>query len=255
MRSSKKTHRFKADVAYDGTGFSGWQVQPGQRTVQAELERAITELTGETVRVNCSGRTDTGVNAIGQVVHFDLATPFLLRRLFLALNAKLPPEVRVMRIQRAAADFDARFSAIGKEYRYFIWNGPQMPPHLRHQRAHVRHRLNLRAMREAASYLVGEHDFASFSANPGHERNGTVRIIHALTISRRGGDVTISVRGGGFLYRMVRSLAGFLIRVGVGDLEPSVAREIIDSKVRTARVPTAPAQGLFLWQVFYSRRR
>jgi tRNA pseudouridine38-40 synthase len=242
--------RYRAVVSYDGTAYAGWQVQPRQRTVQGEIEKALAALTGQDVRVNCSGRTDTGVHARGQVIHFDLATGMTLAKLHLGLNAKLPDDIRVARVRRAAPDFDARFSATGKEYRYFIWNAPTMAPDLRHTRTHVRARLDVNAMQLAARQLVGRHDFAAFCANPGYERDGTVRRLFDLRVTRKGAEVLVIARGEGFLYRMVRSLAGFLIRVGLGEVPPEDASSIMASKVRTARVPTAPARGLFLWRVW-----
>lgn len=249
-------HRFKAIVAYDGTNYAGWQIQPNQVTVQSEIERSIREITGESPRVFCSGRTDTGVHGLGQVVHFDLLSRLPAKRLFLALNTKLPPDIRILKISRTKADFDARFSATGKEYRYFIYNGQQIPPHLRFYRAHVFRKLDVKAMREAAAMLEGTHDFAAFSANPGHEREGTVRTIYSLKVRRSGsGEIVIAARGNGFLYKMVRSLAGYLIRVGTGEIAATETRRIIDSKIRTAHVPTAPACGLFLWRVEYGHGR
>lgn len=247
--------RFKAVVSYDGTDFGGWQVQRDNRTVQSELERAIREVTGETVRANCSGRTDQGVHARAQVSHFDLATGIPVRKLFLALNSHLPPDVRVESIRHAAPDFDARFSATGKEYRYFIWNAPVLPPYVRRYRAHVRPPLDVKAMKAAAAHLVGRHDFAAFCANPGYEREGTVRTLYGLRVWKRGPEIVISAEGEGFLYKMVRSLAGYLIRVGTGELAPASALEILQSRTRTARVPTAQPQGLFLWRVRYAKRR
>ena len=246
--------RYRATIAYDGTDFSGWQIQPGQRTVQLELEQALTSLTGQTTRVNCSGRTDAGVHARGQVVHFDLATRIPLARFKLALNSKLPPDVRVLTLQTVRIDFDARFSATGKEYRYFIWNDAQLLPDVRRFRYHVRIPLDVRAMRRAARLLEGRHDFAAFCANPGYEREGTVRRLYALRVTRRGPEVTIVAEGEGFLYKMVRSLAGFLVRVGLGELDPADATRILKSRERTARVPTAPGSGLFLWRVSYGKQ-
>ena len=246
--------RYRATIAYDGTDFSGWQIQPGQRTVQLELEQALTSLTGQTTRVNCSGRTDAGVHARGQVVHFDLATRIPLARFKLALNSKLPPDVRVLTLQTVRTNFDARFSATGKEYRYFIWNDAQLLPDVRRFRYHVRIPLDVRAMRRAARLLEGRHDFAAFCANPGYEREGTVRRLYALRVTRRGPEVTIVAKGEGFLYKMVRSLAGFLVRVGLGELDPADATRILKSRERTARVPTAPGGGLFLWRVSYGKR-
>lgn len=249
------TKRYRATVAYDGTDFSGWQIQPGQRTVQRVLEEILHGLTGQEVRINCSGRTDTGVHARGQVVHFDLATRIPVNRLKLALNGRLPPDVRIMTLQTTTADFDARFSATGKEYRYFIWNQAIQRPEVRHYHYHVKHRLDVKAMNAAARRLEGRHDFAAFCANPGYEREGTVRRLFKLRVTRRGAVVMISAQGEGFLYKMVRSLAGFLVRVGSGELAPAEATAILKSRARTARVPTAPGQGLFLWQVHYGKRR
>ncbi len=245
--------RYRAVVAYDGTAYAGWQVQPGAVTIQGELEAAVKQVTGEAARVQCSGRTDAGVHAVGQVAHFDLAKTFDLAKLRLSLNAVLPEDIRVLKVNRAKPDFHARFSPKGKEYRYFIWNAAVMPPHLRHYHYAVRKPLDAAAMRRAARLLTGRQDFAAFSANPNREISGTVRHLHSLTVTKRGAEIVIRARGDGFLYKMVRSLAGFLIRVGAGELPPESARTILDSKLRTATVPTAPPQGLFLWKVFYSR--
>jgi tRNA pseudouridine38-40 synthase len=242
-------------VAYDGTAYAGWQVQPGAQTIQGAMEAALKQVTGEPTRVQCSGRTDASVHAIGQVAHFDLAKSFTLDKLQFSLNAVLPEDIRVLALRRARPDFHARFSPKGKEYRYFIWNNPVMPPHLRHYHYLVRKPLDVVAMRCAAKLLVGKQDFAAFSANPNREISGTVRHLHGLAVTRRGHEIVIRARGDGFLYKMVRSLAGFLIRVGAGDLPPESARTILDAKLRTATVPTAPPQGLFLWKVFYSGQK
>lgn len=243
--------RFRMTVAYDGTRYSGWQIQPHHPTIQFEIERVVHKVTGEAVRADSSGRTDAGVHARGQVVHFDLTGKPDLRKLMIGFNALLPDDIRVLSIRKAARDFHSRISATGKEYRYFIWNDRVMLPFLRHYRAHERRPLNVKAMNEAAVQLVGRNDFAAFSANPHREINGTVRHVRALKVVKRGSEVVIIARGDGFLYKMVRSLAGFLIRVGTGELEPRSAKAILASATRTARVPTAPPQGLFLWKVSY----
>lgn len=247
------TQRYKAIVGYDGTNYSGWQVQPGKVTVQGELERAIQSLTRETLRVNSSGRTDRGVHAKAQVVHFDLERDMRADQVARGINRFLHHDIRVLKVTRAKPDFDARMSATGKEYRYFIWNEPVMPPHLRLYNTHVYYPLDVEAMRAAAHMLEGRHDFAAFSANPGHEREGTVRTIYRLSLIKKGPQLILCAVGEGFLFKMVRSLAGFLIRVGQGDIAVENTTGILHSKTRTARVPTADPQGLFLWKVYYGR--
>ncbi len=243
--------RYRMTVAYDGTGLSGWQAQPDQPTVQGTMEAALKQLTGETVRVHSCGRTDTGVHARAQVAHFDLAQPWDSGVLQKGLNAVLPDAIRVPELRRAAADFHARYDARGKEYRYFIWNSPVECPLHRRQAVHIRPPLDLGAMRRAAAMLEGTHDFAAFSANPHREIEGTVRTLWRLTVSRRGKLVMVSATGDGFLYKMVRSLAGHLLRVGQGKVSVEETRAILDSRVRTARVETAPAHGLCLWKIHY----
>jgi tRNA pseudouridine38-40 synthase len=248
-------HRYRALVSYDGTAYAGYQIQPDRPTIQAELEKALGQVTRQAVRVFASGRTDQGVHARGQVIHFDLAAPLDVERLRRGGNAVLPPDIRLERVARASAAFDARFSATGKTYRYLIWNAAELTPDVRLYRTHVHRPLDVPRMRAAARRLVGRHDFASFSANPQREVDGTVRSLYALTVQKRGPEVIITARGEGFLYKMVRSLAGFLIRVGQGDLPPESADRILAAKGRTAEVPTAAPQGLFLWSVAYGGRR
>lgn len=244
--------RYKMTIAYDGTEYAGWQVQPRKNTVQAEIERAIEQLTGKTIRIHHSGRTDAGVHAKGQVAHFDLETAVDPRRFMNSLNAILKPDVRIMKFQKVKADFNARYDAVSKEYRYFIWNGPAVPPELRLYRLHEKRPLDIDAMKRAAEALVGKHDFAAFTANPNREIEGTVKTVQKISVTRsREGDVTIAVVGEGFLYKMVRSIAGFLLRVGVGELEAKEAKRFLKAAERTNKVPTAKALGLFLWRVDY----
>jgi len=244
--------RYKMTIAYDGTEYAGWQVQPRKNTVQAEIERAIEQLTGKMIRIHHSGRTDAGVHAKGQVAHFDLETAVDPHRFMKSLNAILKPDVRIMKFQKVKADFNARYDTVSKEYRYFIWNGPAVPPELRLYRLHERRTLDLDAMKRAAEALVGKHDFAAFTANPNREIGGTVKTINKITITRsREGDVTLAVVGEGFLYKMVRSIVGFLLRVGIGELKAKDAKRILKAAERTNEVPTANPLGLFLWKVDY----
>jgi tRNA pseudouridine38-40 synthase len=243
--------RYAITVSYDGTNYCGWQVQPDAITVQEVLEGVLNRLSGETIKVHGSGRTDSGVHALGQVAHFDLEKPFTTKALARALNAMLPADIRVMRARKVAADFHARKSAREKEYRYFIHCGTVLPPHRRFTYLHIRQPLDADAMHKAAAMLVGRHDFAAFTANANRVVESTVRSLYALDVRKHGSEIVIIARGEGFLYKMVRSLAGWLIRVGSGDVPPEQTREVLESQERTATVPTAPPQGLFLWKVKY----
>ena len=248
--------RWKIKVAYDGTDFHGWQRQPGFRSVQQDLEEAATKLArdGGYVSVHGSGRTDAGVHAHGQIAHFDLErereiTPAQLRN---AMNGCLAAnDVRVMEAEQVADDFDARRSAVAKEYRYRIWNAEILDPAERRTRAHVMRPMNIDAVREAAALFIGEHDFAAFSANPLREVESTVRIVNSIDVVAEGPAVEFRVNGNGFLYKMVRSISGFLIAVGIEREKPEAVTEIMESRTRTARVESAPPQGLTLWEVFY----
>ena len=243
---------YRLTIAYDGTEFAGWQTQPGERTIQDELEKALAVLFREPIRVHSSGRTDRGVHARAQEAHFAATHPFVsVRKLRYALNAILPDTIRILRVAEMDEAFHARFSAVGKEYRYFIWNGEVMPPFLRHYRLHVRRPLDIDAMRRAADVLKGTHDFAAFTANPNREVETTVRTLRELAVVKKGHEVVIRAEADGFLYKMVRSLAGGLVRVGSGELTPEDIARILASCERTARIPSALPEGLFLWKVYY----
>lgn len=250
-RPPKGGRRYRLTVAYDGTDFHGWQAQPNKATVQGALEAALAQLTGETIRVHSCGRTDTGVHARAQVAHFDLKLPWETRRLQHGLNALLPDSVRALDLRLARPTFHARYDAKGKEYRYSIWNAPVPCPLHRRQTVHVRLPLDLPAMRQAAGMLEGTRDFAAFSANPHREIGGTVRTLWRLTVRKQGPLITIAAVGDGFLYKMVRSLAGHLIRVGLGAVPAAETAALLASQRRTARVETAPARGLCLWKIHY----
>jgi tRNA pseudouridine38-40 synthase len=243
--------RHKFTISYDGTNYAGWQRQPNGTSIQEAIEGALNQIVGEEIRIFGSGRTDQGVHARGQVAHADVAPGMAPAELARALNAVLPDDIRIVRATHAAADFHARKSALEKEYRYCIWNDPVLPPFVRAYRAHLRKPLDIDAMQKAARQLEGRHDFAAFTANPNRPVESTKRTLHELSVRRRGHDVVIVARGEGFLYKMVRSLAGFLIGVGEGRVSPSETRKVLASRKRTAGVPTAPPQGLFLWAVRY----
>lgn len=244
--------RYKIKVSYDGTNYSGWQVQPKQKTVQGDIERLLAEMTGQKhVRVESSGRTDTGVHARAQVAHFDLPKEVDAKYFHRGLNAQLDRDIRITTMEKVSDDFHARFSAVAKEYRYFIYNGLIVPPTKRLYRLQEGRPLDVERMRIAADLLVGEHDFAPFAANRRVPIKDTVRTINSLYVRKHGADITLEVQGNGFLYKMVRGLAGFLVHVGMGRLEPEAVHDILEHGKRTAKVQTAQPHGLFLWKVFY----
>lgn len=243
---------FKLTIAYDGTNYSGWQVQPGKTTIQGEIEAAIEATTSQKVKLHGSGRTDRGVHAAGQVAHFDIETRMTPRSMLFALNSRLPTDIRILSATRAKNDFHARRTAHSKEYRYVIFNGEILPPCERLYAVQVHRPLDMELMRKGAERFVGEHDFCAFMANPQRIVESTVREITSFTISKRGAFITFRVRGNGFLYKQVRSMVGMLIRVGHGQEKPERITELLDCKAeRTARVPSAPPQGLTLWKVWY----
>lgn len=250
--SGTVSRRYKAVIAYDGGGYSGWQYQDNAVGIQQVVEGVLAELEGSFVRVFGSSRTDAGVHAKGFVAHFDLTKPIPPKNLVRAVNSRLPPAVRFLKASYAAADFDARLSAKGKEYRYFVYQSDIMPPHLAPYWTHCHRSLDVAAMAEAASRFVGRHDFVSFAANPNRVLETTVRNIYAFTVRRAGPRIVFSVKGDGFLYKQVRSMVGFLLSVGKGNEKPSAVSGLLEAKApRTARVETAPPGGLFLWRVYY----
>jgi tRNA pseudouridine38-40 synthase len=215
------------------------------------VELALAKIDGREVRVHGSGRTDAGVHARGQVANCTLRTQLKTATLLRALNANLPEDVRVLRLQVTDAKFHARFSARGKEYRYQIDCGVVAEPFLRLYAWHHPRPLNVVAMRRGAKLLKGRHDFSMLSAKPRRPVERTVRTISKLSVIKRGNVITVSVAADGFLYKMVRSIAGALVKVGEGKLTIEELQKLVKAKKRTALVETAPAHGLFLWRVFY----
>ncbi|MBM3997071.1 MAG: tRNA pseudouridine(38-40) synthase TruA [Planctomycetes bacterium] len=242
---------FKIVLSYDGSDFQGWQTQPGYRTVQETLETALQTLTGEArVRVNASGRTDAGVHALGQVANFFSGLHIPQHKLLGAINAHLPADIVVHSIDEAAQSFDANHDAIRKLYRYVIHDGPTPSPFLRKYCCPSKRRLDAAAMARAAIVLEGRHDFHSFETE-WPNRMSSVRTITHLAVNRAGDTIWIDVEADGFLYNMVRTIAGTLIHVGRGYWPESKVAEILKVEDRAEAGPTAPAQGLFLMRVTY----
>jgi tRNA pseudouridine38-40 synthase len=248
--------KFKLTVAYDGSGYQGWQLQKIGTGIQQKLEEALAKLFPSHPRVHSSSRTDTGVHAMGMVAHFEAGRDEChtsARKLLLALNAWLPEDVRVLQAARASGAFHARFSATGKQYRYFVWNHPAMNPLLRHSCWHVPRRLDPSAMRAAASRFIGQHDFQAFAANPGYSKTTYVRHLRRCEVKKAGPLLTFIVEGDGFLYKMCRGIVGTLVQVGLGQFSADEMDQLLAKKDRRLAGMTAPAHGLVLWKVFYKK--
>lgn len=242
--------RWKCVCAYNGAAFSGWQAQKNHRSVQVCIQEVLEGIVRHPVTLHGSSRTDAGVHARGYVFHFDTTWKYPGERLLAALRSRLTPEIEVYQARPVPETFHARFSAKRKQYIYYLVEG-HPDPFERNVMVGVPGGLNTEAMQEAAGYLVGSHDFRAFSAEPGHVRASTVRHLMRLDILRRGKRVRIIAEADGFLYKMVRSLAGGLIKVGRGVISPEQMKEVLEGKRRTALIPTAQPQGLFLEKVFY----
>ena len=243
---------FKIILAYDGTNFFGWQFQPDRRTVQGAVQSAWQQITGEGVSVSASSRTDARVHALGQTVGVESATHLSADQLFSALNATLPRDVIVRSVEQVESGFHATRDACGKRYQYSIHNARTRPLFERNYVWHVPKPLDADRMQRAAQLLVGTHDFVSFQS-AGSERDSTIRTIRAIEVRRAEGGprVEIQVEGDGFLYNMVRIIAGSLVDVGAGRRDESWLAHALAALDRRAAGRTAPPEGLCLVEVFY----
>ncbi|HWK21419.1 MAG TPA: tRNA pseudouridine(38-40) synthase TruA [Ureibacillus sp.] len=244
--------RLKVTISYDGTLFAGYQVQPGERTVQLEIENVLMKMhKGETVKITASGRTDARVHATGQVIHFDTPLTIPVDRYKKALNVQLPRDIRVLSVEEVAADFHARYSVSGKRYRY-IWNcEEEQSPFRRHYTVETNGvKPNIEDMQAAAQYIIGTHDFSAFCA-ANTSVIDKVRTVHSLNFSYEGEELHMVIEGKGFLYNMVRIIAGTLWEVGIGKREVHDIEKIVASMDRGEAGKTAPAHGLYLEKVFY----
>jgi tRNA pseudouridine38-40 synthase len=243
----------RLELAYDGTGFHGWARQPGVRTVEGALAEALGRLLRDPPKLSVAGRTDSGVHARGQVVSFDSPSGLDPERVQRALNRILAPEIVVRSARHAPASFDARHSATGREYLYRVDTAALPDPFTARYVWHRPGSLTLSRMRRAARELVGEHDFASFCRAPQLPAS-TVRDLRRLSVSVEEAEVRIYATADAFLHQMVRSLAGTIIAVGEGGMDPDAMPQILRARSRAAAGPVAPPRGLILMHVFYGRR-
>lgn len=237
-------------VSYDGKDFAGWQVQPRQRTVQGSIQQTLSRLFGHPVTIHGSGRTDSGVHALGQVFHFSGTTSIPVERMLKAVNSCLPKDVVIIDVAVADPRFHARFDVHEKTYRYRILNTPIRSPLHHHYAWHVPEPLSTAAMAPALELLIGTHDFAGFAAS-GSSQKTTVRTMTRAEAWQEGDEILLEFAANGFLYHMVRNLAGSLLEVGAGRREPSWVSEILASGNRSMAGITAPPQGLYLMHVKY----
>ena len=237
--------RVMLEVAYDGTNYCGWQVQPNGITVQEVLNRHLAELLKEPVETIGASRTDAGVHALGNVAVFDTNARMPGEKISYALNQRLPEDIRIQRSREVSRDFHPRYRVSEKTYEYRILNRKFPVPTERLYSYFYHYKLDVDKMREATSYLIGRHDFASFCGT-GAQVKSTVRTITGIDVWRDGDIVTIRVKGEGFLYNMVRIIAGTLIQVGNGQYPPERVKKILDACDRSVSGPTAPAHGLTL---------
>lgn len=237
-------------VEYDGTNYAGWQRQENSLAVQQVVEDALSKLTKEKIVIHGASRTDAGVHALGQSAHFKTESKIPADKFSYALNTILPPDVRIRESRQVPDDFHARFCSKGKRYRYLFHVHPHASAINRLTRAHIIYPLDVDRMQREAQTLVGTHDFAAFAAS-GSVVKDTVRTIYRADLSRDGDEVKLIVEGNGFLYNMVRIIAGTLVGVGTGKLEPGAFARAIETGNRLDLGVTAPAHGLTLMEVFY----
>ncbi|MEO8225106.1 MAG: tRNA pseudouridine(38-40) synthase TruA [Gammaproteobacteria bacterium] len=242
--------RLAAGLEYDGSAFFGWQTQSHARSVQQVLNAAVGSVANEAITSAAAGRTDAGVHACGQVIHFDTSAHRPLRSWLLGINSNLPPDVAIQWVREVPGEFHARYSALARTYRYVILHREVRSP-LERQRAWIlRRSLVEERMVAAAGHILGEHDFSAFRG-AGCQARSPVRRLEKLVVTRAGEYVHVEVRANGFLYHMVRNIVGALVRIGAGDAEPLWMAELLAGRDRRLAAPTAPPEGLYLAEVHY----
>ena len=240
----------KIIIEYDGKDWGGWQKQPNKLNIQGEIERAIEEITGEKVQLIASGRTDAGVHALAQVANFKIEKDIPVEKIPYALNSKLKKSIRIKSAEEVDEKFHSRYTCKRKTYKYIINNSLQGTAIYRNLQYHFPEKLDEEKMNEGIKYLIGEHDFKSFKAS-GTSSKSSVRIIYNANVKRKGEIVTIELTGNGFLYNMVRIIAGTLVDVGIGKIKPEDVKTILEAKDRLKAGKTLPPTGLYLVDVKY----
>jgi len=249
---TRECERLKLIISYDGTPFAGWQSQATGNGIQDHLEAALAQLCGRPPRVHGAGRTDSGVHALAQCAHVDVpAAKYKPARWANGLNALLPAEIRIERCEIAPRDFHSRFDALGKIYRYRIWNADVLSPFERTRAWHVTAAIDYAVLVEAARAFIGRHDFSAFTANRGHPVEDAVRNIRHVKARRRGALITMEFSGDGFLYKMVRLIVGSLVRCATGEDDVATITDRLADCRRSGRREVAPAAGLYLVKVLY----
>lgn len=243
----------KIIVEYDGKGFNGWQKQPDKLNIQGEIEKAIENITGEQVELNASGRTDAGVHSLGQTANFKTSSNIPIEKMAIAINSKLKKSIVIKKAEEVDEKFHARYSCTAKKYCYVIDNSREGSAIYRGLQYHIPVKLDIEKMKEAAKYFVGEHDFKGFKATGGNNKS-TTRIIYSAEVMQEGERIYIMLTGNGFLYNMVRIIAGTLVEVGNGKIKPEEIPNIIKSKDRQMAGKTLPPHGLYLQEVYYNKK-
>lgn len=244
------TRNLKLTLQYDGTEFHGFQIQPNAVTVQGCVENALSSVTSEDIKINGCSRTDAGVHAFRYVCSFLTSFPIPAERLPIVLNHKLPKSIRAIECEEVDNNFHARFDTTSKTYRYSINTDSEFNVFMRNYEWQLGKKLDTDKMREAAEHIIGEHDFNCFKSSGGSNCS-TIRTVYSLEITDKGEHVEVYINANGYLYNMVRIITGTLVNVGLGIFEPSYIKDIIDSKSREKAGPTAPPQGLYLYEVQY----
>ena len=237
-------------IEYDGKDFNGWQKQPNKLNIQGEIERAIEEITGEKVDLIASGRTDAGVHALAQMANFKTNSKLPVEKYPIALNTKLKKSIRIQKAEEVEENFHSRYHCKQKTYRYIINNSGQGSSIYRNLEYFIPNKLDVEKMQEAVKYFEGEHDFKAFKAS-GTSSKSSVRTIYKTKVEKQGERIIIELTGNGFLYNMVRIIAGTLVEVGLGKIKPEEISEIIEKKERANAGKTLPPQGLYLVKVEY----